>query len=143
MSPIDLYAALEWTQREIDVFGGDPKRVTIYGHSSGGSIVDAVCLLLPDGVAACCEPCDRGSLLAARRPESHPRARPVRPFSKFVSFFLSILSARNVKPSVHLAIEVGCLAADAIDVDSLYPFDVTFSLEFHLKEKCRRQKKEK
>jgi len=40
---LDMVAALQWVQRNVSAFGGDPKNVTIFGESAGGT---AVCLLM-------------------------------------------------------------------------------------------------
>jgi para-nitrobenzyl esterase len=45
---LDQIAALRWVRHNIDAFGGDPDRVTVFGHSAGG---DAIAQLLASPLA--------------------------------------------------------------------------------------------
>lgn len=44
----DQIAALEWVQKHIESFGGDPSRVTIFGESAGAESVNAL-MASPNG----------------------------------------------------------------------------------------------
>lgn len=41
---LDVMLALQWIQKHIHAFGGDPTRVTIFGQSSGASMASALAL---------------------------------------------------------------------------------------------------
>ena len=47
---LDLLAALRWVQRNIAAFGGNPRLVTLLGHSSGGDAIAQ--LMLTEGAAS-------------------------------------------------------------------------------------------
>ena len=40
---LDMIAALQWVQRNIPAFSGDPKRVTIFGELAGAIAVSMLC----------------------------------------------------------------------------------------------------
>ncbi len=44
---LDMVAALQWVQRNVSAFGGDPANVTIWGESAGGSAVGLLLVAPP------------------------------------------------------------------------------------------------
>ena len=41
---LDMIAGLQWVQKNIAAFGGDPEKVTIFGESAGGIAVSMLCV---------------------------------------------------------------------------------------------------
>ena len=46
---MDAIAGLEWVQRNIEAFGGDPDNVTLFGQSAGGAMVSRLLSSPPAG----------------------------------------------------------------------------------------------
>ena len=65
----DQIAALQWVQRNIEAFGGDPGNVTIFGESAGGTSVHAL-------IAS---PQTKGLVHRGHRPESMGYRHQLRP----------------------------------------------------------------
>ncbi len=49
---LDQRAALEWVYANIDSFGGDPSRITLWGHSAGGVAADMLAFAYPSNPLA-------------------------------------------------------------------------------------------
>lgn len=44
----DTMAALQWTRKHISKFGGDPRKITAFGHSAGAGMVSLL-MVAKDG----------------------------------------------------------------------------------------------
>ena len=66
---LDLVAALEWVQRNIEAFGGDPDIVTIVGESGGGAKVSMLLVMSLEQQLFHRAVCQSGVALTAGTPE--------------------------------------------------------------------------
>jgi len=60
---MDQVAALEWVQKNIAAFGGDPDNVTIFGHSAGGVSVNHL-MVAPQSKGLCQKAIAQGSAIS-------------------------------------------------------------------------------
>ncbi|CAD5223121.1 unnamed protein product [Bursaphelenchus okinawaensis] len=81
---LDIIAALRWTQREIASFGGNPREIVLFGHSSGGHLAS---LLMSS---------------PAIEPKAFSRALIMSPGGRYNERF-------NRPRSMYVAEKVGCL----------------------------------
>lgn len=49
---LDVRAAIEWVEKNIEAFGGDPTKITLFGESAGAAATDSylyyVCCLISE-----------------------------------------------------------------------------------------------
>lgn len=94
----DVVASLEWVQRNIAAFGGDPERVTIFGESAGANIVNM--LMVMPAAEGLFQRAIAQSPSAGLAPMSYPdrRAGFLPPTNKTGEDFVDRLTFKKGKP---------------------------------------------
>ena len=106
MGFLDQRFALDWVQRNIAAFGGDPAKVIIFGESAGASSVDRLVTVPPPG------PPFRGAICESGQATISPYANDKGPES-----WAALVAALNCSTA---ASQLACVrAADALTIKSI------------------------
>jgi para-nitrobenzyl esterase len=122
----DMLAGLQWVQRNIAAFGGDPANVTLFGESGGGIAV--ACLLT--------SPLSRGLFHRAAVQSGHGSAvypvdiaaRTVRALAKELKIEASVDGFRSADPGVTVAALSRISRPGRLDLRDENGFDPSFGL---------------
>jgi para-nitrobenzyl esterase len=114
---LDIVAALEFVDENAAVFGGDPRRVTVFGESAGAMLIGAL-LAVPRAHGLF----QRAVLLSGAARNVHPRARA----EEIAAFFVEAAGLRPGRAAdlENAPVELLCRAAAATNDASVeHPWD--------------------